>query len=600
MSKKKPLIDYTSRDYESIRRELLSHVKRYYSDTYKDFNEASFGSLMIDTVSYIGDMLSFYLDYQANESFIDTSIEYENVIRHAKSMGYKFRNNPISHGVCTFFIVVPSLVNAARPDLRYAPILEKGTILSTSQGTTYTLAENVNFADPDNEMVVAAVDDDPNSQAPTFFAIKAAGRVVSGELAETYIEVGDFRRFQKMEIPGSNISEIITVTDQEGNQYHEVDFLSQDTVFREKINKNYMSDSVPSVLKPVAVLRRFVVEQDNEKTFLQFGYGSAEDVHDNEVLDPASISLKVHGKSYVTTPSFDPLKLTSTDKFGIAPSNTVLRVVYRINSQANSNAASRAINRVVDPILFYSDRHLLEDAMVKIVTNSLEAENELPIIGDISLPKTDEIKRRAIDSYAAQHRAVTLQDYKSMVYSMPPQFGAVKRCSVERDMNDLQRNLNIYVMSEDESGNMVKTNTTIKRNLKTWLNSVRMISDTIDIIDAKIVNIGIVFEALVEEYVSKEEVLSECYKKIVEAFTTNIPELGESFFVTDIFKVLKDVEGLTDVTDIKLVIKSGDGYNDTRLLISDRMTSDGRVFRVPRDTLWEIKYPSSDIVGILK
>lgn len=600
MSKKKPLIDYTSRDYDSIRSELLSHVKRYYSDTYKDFNEASFGSLMIDTVSYIGDMLSFYLDYQANESFIDTSIEYENVIRHAKSMGYKFRNNPISHGVCTFFVVVPSLVNAVRPDLRYAPVLEKGTLLSTAQGTTYTLSENVNFSDPDNEMVVAAVDDDPNSQAPTFFAIKASGRVVSGELAETYIQIGDFRRFQKVEVPGSNISEIVSVTDQEGNVYHEVDYLSQDTVFKEKINKNYMQDSVPSVIKAMAVTRRFIVEQDNEKTYLQFGYGSTEDIHNNEVLDPASISLKVHGRDYITTPSFDPLKLTKTDKFGIAPSNTVLRIVYRVNSQANSNAAARSINKIVDPILFFSDRHLLEDGMVKVVTNSIEAENELPIIGDITLPKTDEIKRRAIDSYAAQHRAVTIQDYKSMVYAMPSQFGAIKRCSVERDFNDLQRNLNIYVMSEDESGNMVTTNNTIKRNLKTWLNSVRMISDTIDIIDAKVVNIGITFEAMVEEYISKEQVLTDCYKKIVESFTTNAPELGESFFMTDVFKILKDVEGLVDVTDIKLEIKSGDGYADTSMLISERMTSDGRVFRVPRDTMWEIRYPSADIVGILK
>ena len=600
MSKKKPLIDYTNRDYESIRKELLSHVKRYYSNTYKDFNEASFGSLMLDTVSYIGDMLSFYLDYQANESFIDTSIEYENVIRHAKSMGYKFRNNPISHGVCTFFIVVPSLVNATRPDLSYAPILEKGTLLSTTQGTTYTLAENINFSNPDNEMVVAAVDDDPSSQAPTFFAIKAAGRVVSGELAETYIDIGDFRRFRKVEIPGSNISEIVSVTDQEGNKYHEVDYLSQDTVFKEKLNKNYMADSVPSVLKPIAVLRRYIVEQSNEKTHLQFGYGSADDIHDNEVLDPAAISLKVHGKNYVSTPSFDPLRLTKTEKFGIAPSNTVLRVVYRINSQANSNAAARSIDKVSDPVLFYADRQLLKDDMVKLVSNSLEVENESAIIGDITLPQTDEIKRRAIDVYAAQHRAVTLQDYRSMVYAMPPQFGAIKRCSVERDMNDLQRNLNIYVMSEDESGNMVNTNTTIKRNLKSWINSVRMISDTIDIINAKVVNIGLVFEAMVEDYVSKEEVLNECYKKILENFTTQPPELGESFFVTDVFKTLKDVEGLIDVTDIKVVIKTGEGYNDTNLTVRERLTSDGRVFRVPKDTLWEIKNPSSDITGILK
>ena len=148
MSNKKPVIDYTSRDYVSIREDLLGHVKRYYSDIYKDFNEASFGSLMIDTVSYIGDILSFYLDYQANESFMDTSIEYDNVIRHAKSIGYRFRKNPVSYGKCTFYIVVPADLNANRPDLRYLPILERNTVVSTSNNTTYTLINNVNFADP--------------------------------------------------------------------------------------------------------------------------------------------------------------------------------------------------------------------------------------------------------------------------------------------------------------------------------------------------------------------------------------------------------------------------------------------------------------------
>ena len=64
MSKKRKIvpIDYTSRDFNSIREDLMTYVRRYYPDTYKDFSEASFGSLMLDTVSYVGDMLSFYLD----------------------------------------------------------------------------------------------------------------------------------------------------------------------------------------------------------------------------------------------------------------------------------------------------------------------------------------------------------------------------------------------------------------------------------------------------------------------------------------------------------------------------------------------------------
>ena len=74
-------IRYTSREFESIKSDLLDHIKRYYPDTFRDFSDASFGSLMVDSVSYIGDILSFYLDYQANESFLQTAIEYNNILK---------------------------------------------------------------------------------------------------------------------------------------------------------------------------------------------------------------------------------------------------------------------------------------------------------------------------------------------------------------------------------------------------------------------------------------------------------------------------------------------------------------------------------------
>ena len=108
MPKKLQPIDYTSRDFDSIRRDLENYAKRYYPDNYKDFNKASFGSLMLDTVSYIGDILSFYLDYQTNESFLETSIEYNNVVRLARQMGFKLNTSPSSYGLLTFYFQVPS------------------------------------------------------------------------------------------------------------------------------------------------------------------------------------------------------------------------------------------------------------------------------------------------------------------------------------------------------------------------------------------------------------------------------------------------------------------------------------------------------------
>ena len=98
MTKKVIPIKYTNRQFEGIRDDLIEHVKRYYPNTFKDFNETSFGSLVLDTVAYVGDILSFYLDYQVNESFLDTAVEYDNVVRLAQQLGYRFKGNPAHRG----------------------------------------------------------------------------------------------------------------------------------------------------------------------------------------------------------------------------------------------------------------------------------------------------------------------------------------------------------------------------------------------------------------------------------------------------------------------------------------------------------------------
>ena len=101
-------IDYTHREFESIQQDLLEIAERFYPDSFQDFSEASFGALMLDAVSYVGDQLSFYLDYNVNESFLDTSFQYSNVVRHGAIMGYKFGGRPSTYGSVALFLLVLS------------------------------------------------------------------------------------------------------------------------------------------------------------------------------------------------------------------------------------------------------------------------------------------------------------------------------------------------------------------------------------------------------------------------------------------------------------------------------------------------------------
>ena len=72
-------INYTNREFSTIREDLLSMAERFYPDTFQDFSEASFGSIVLDSIAYVGDQLSFYLDYNVNEMFLDTSFLQPNI-----------------------------------------------------------------------------------------------------------------------------------------------------------------------------------------------------------------------------------------------------------------------------------------------------------------------------------------------------------------------------------------------------------------------------------------------------------------------------------------------------------------------------------------
>ncbi len=601
MAKKVVPIKYTSRDFESIKEDLVAYAKRYYPDTFKDFNEASFGALMLDTVAYVGDMLSFYVDYQANESFLETAIEYDNVVKLGRQMGYKFADTSAAHGVVTLYALIPAAATGLGPDSNYIPILERGSTFSSIDGSSYILSDTVDFSDPDNEIVVAEVDS--NTGTPTSYAIRAFGQVVSGQVVRDKIEVGSYKRFFKTQLRGANVTEVLTVTDSEGHKYYEVEHLSQNVIYRSVVNRQTNRDTVKEILKPVSVPRRFTVERERGRTFLQFGYGSENNLKSNVIVDPSNIALQFYGKDYVTDTSFDPTKIIQTDKFGVAPADTTLTVAYRVNTDNDANAAVGSISTVKNAIFNFPstlEGTVLSESTKADVMDSLEVINDTPIIGDVSLPTSEEVKMRIFDTFATQKRAVTSTDYVSMIYNMPAKFGAIKRARVVQDQNSLKRNLNVYVVSENKNGNLVAANSTIKSNLKTWIKEYKMINDTVDIMDAKVVNIGINFVAITNPKVNKYSVLRQATDILMQDLTSTHMEIGESFTLSDVYTSLRFVPGIVDVVDVEIVQKTGGLYSTTGFNVEDQMSPDGRVLRTPQNVVLEIKYPKDDIKGTFK
>ena len=594
-SKKKiTAIDYTSRDFDSIKTSLVNYTKRYYSDSFKDFNEASFGALVLDSVSYIGDILSFYLDYQVNESFLDTAIEYDNVVRIARQLGWKYTDASTSTGTVQIYVTIPADSSGA-PDSSYYPTLRAGSQFTSIDGKLFSLTEDVYFGADGNEVIILVVDSTTN--VPTHFAVKATGTVISGRIQRETSAIGTFQKFLQVSLASPNVSEIISVFDSEGHEYFEVSHLAQELIYKALRNNNADKSSVPSILKAIPATRRFVLEKTPNSALLQFGYGSDSELTNESVLDPSKITLQLHGRDYTSATEFDPTNLTSTDKFGVAPSNTTLTIQYRVNDPGDVNVASKSLTGVTTPIIEFENQGSLDFVKRGAVATSLEVNNDEPILGDVSLPSAEELKQRVFSYYATQNRAVTIEDYQAIVYAMPPSFGAVKRCSIQRDFDSFKRNLNLYVISENSEGFLTTTNPTIKENLKTWLGQYKIINDTIDILDAYVVNFGIEFIIVADYAENKYAALSGANARLRNFFANSRYDIGESLFITDIYKQLQKAPHVIDVIDVKIVPKVGGIYSQANFSFENHLSNDGRYITANRTSIFEIKYPNNDVQG---
>jgi len=599
MKKFTPPIRYTDRDFQSIKESLINYAKKYYPTTATDFNEASFGALMVDMVSYIGDVLSFYLDYQVSESFLDSAIEFRNVLRLAQQAGYKYDPEVTAYGSVAVFIKVPANTSGLGPDTRYFPVLERNARFSTTNGNIpFLLTENIDFQNAQTQTVVSDVDGETGN--PLYYAVKTYAPVISGDIGVYTFSVGEYTPFKKIELDVPNVAEILSVQDSEGNNYYEVDYLAQDVVYKAVENREAGNNLVQNIVKAVSVPRRFVVVQEQEALFLQFGEGANTNkiIENDKKLDPSNVALKMHAKDYITTTSFDPYILTANNNLGVGPSNTTVTVTYRTNLINAINVGAEDLKGVTVAFFRFQNENSLSPSEVLKVQESLEISNEDIIVGADSLPTSDEVKIRAKAAIATQSRAVTKQDYISFSYSMPSRFGSIKRAMIKQDKDSFKRNLNLYVVGEGLDGVLATVPYKVKLNLKNWLGRYKMLNDTVDILDAKILNLRIDYIAIGETGFDKYDAQLNVAEAMAK-FYSEKPEIGEPIYITDVYNVMNETRGIADISDVTITVQSGGIYSQYTLNLEKHTSPDGRFITLPDDVIYEIRFVGDDIQGVV-
>ena len=639
-------VKYLNKDFNQFKESLIEHAKTYFPSAYNDFNESSPGMMFIEMAAYVGDVLSYYIDNQFKESLLAYADETKNVYQIAQSMGYKPKIVTAASADIDLFQTVPSIGSgvANRPDLTYGLILKGGSSLKSTSGPTFYLNEDVNFQYSGSASKIDVSVYESAGGEPTTYLLKKSASATSGQQKTERFTFGAAKRYDKIRLKQSGITEIISCIDSDGNEWYQVPYLAQDTVFIETNNTAELSpqdsqfaDKAPYMLKLKKTSRRFYTFiTEGGLLELRFGAGNSSSPDEEIIPNPDNVGSNLpHGIAQIDR-AFDPSNFLNTKAYGLAPGNTTLTITYRYGGGIKHNVPSNTINKVTGA-LFGPTAVGANASLINNAKGSVACNNPLPAQGGKGRESVIEVKNNALAYFQAQQRTITKEDYMMRAMTMPGRFGSIAKVYIVQD-EQLQEGknldsassgrtkdslpntntrvanplaLNMYVLGYTPSKKLIVCNNVVKRNLATYLSEYRPVTDAVNIKDAYIINIGIRFSIIARVGFNKDEVLLRCINAIKFFFRPDDWQINQPIIVADLIREIALVDGVASVVppiddnpDKSQVIiynryEKGSNYLGYSGNIYDigSATKDGVIYPSLDPSIFELKFPNLDIEG---
>ena len=602
-------IKYINKDFNEFRSQLLNFAQTYFPTTYTDFTPSSPGVMFMEMASYVGDVLSFYIDNQIQENFLQYARQSNNLYELSYMFGYKPKVTGLATVDIDFYQLVPAKTVGLTtiPDYDYALYIDTNTQVSSRTTNTQFIIE-----DPIDFTISGSLDPTTVSVAqvaggiPTYYLLKKTRRATSGTINVTTFSFGSPVEFATVNINGANIAGIIDITDSDGNIWYEVDHLAQELVFdgikNTNINdpNNYQnSDDTPYILQTKQVQRRFTTRFINPATLqLQFGSGNPADNDENVIPNPSNVGLGLPFEKNKLTTAYSPTNFIFTNTYGIAPSNTTLTIRYLAGGGVASNVNTNDLTSLnTGNIRFLKNN--LNSTTAQYIFSSLASNNEAAASGGQDGDSIEEIRQNTISNFSTQLRNVTADDYLVRALSMSPRYGVVAKAYTEKPKaDDANTTLDLYILSYDSNKKLTTASTTLKNNLKTYINQYRMIGDTISIKDAFIINIACDFEIITLPNYNSNEVILRCINVLQSYFDINNWQINQPIILRDIMVMLDNIEGVQTVNKVNITNKAGttSGYSQYAYDIAGA-TQKNIIYPSLDPSIFEIKYPNTDIKG---
>ena len=607
-------IKYINRDFTDFRTRLIEFAQTYFPTTYNDFTPASPGMMFMEMSAYVGDVLSFYLDNQIQETFIQYAQQSRNLYELAYLLGYKPKSTAAATTTLDIYQKLPATITG-EPDWNYTLLVpENTTITSTTPGATPFLTQrsvDFNFSSSLDPTEIQIYEIDTGTSLPTTYLLRKQTPVISATIKTATFSFGPPQSFTTVNLTDSNILGILDVTDSDGNIWYEVSHLAQDSIYdsirnTNPNNPNFLpNDDVPYLLQTRQVQRRFATKPINSSTLqLQFGAGSTSDTDEEIVPNPENVGLGLPFEKDKLTTAFSPTNFIFTNTYGIAPSNTTLNIRYLVGGGVGSNLPENTLNQITTTNTVFNNNTISNSALANTIFSSLAVNNPVAASGGQDGDSIEEIRQNSLATFQNQLRTVTVDDYILRALSIPSIYGTVSKAyatvtkASEKSSATGNGSVSLYVLSYDNNKKLTTPSNTLKENLRTYISQYRVINDSVEIKDAFVVNIGVNFDIITYPNYNSNQILSNCITELTSYFNIDKWQINEPIILKDLYILLDRVEGVQTVKNISITnLTSQEGNYSNYAYDTPGATINNVVYPSIDPMIFEVKYPTTDIKG---
>lgn len=607
-------IKYINRDFTDFRTRLIEFAQTYFPTTYNDFTPSSPGMMFMEMSAYVGDVLSFYLDNQIQETFIQYAQQTRNLYELAYLLGYKPKTTAAAVVTVDVYQQLPATISGA-PDWDYTLSLEENATLTSTNinNPAFLLQNKVDFSvsSSSNPTSIQTYVIDTGTNLPSRYLLKKSTTAISATINTQQFTFNQPQQFSTINLTADNIIGILDIVDSDGNTWYEVSHLAQDSVFDSIKNTNvndpnFSTDSnVPYLLQTKQVQRRFATRFLNETTLqIQFGAGTSADTDEEITPNPDNVGLGLTFEKDKLTTAYSPTNFIFTNTYGIAPSNTTLTVRYLTGGGVTANIPENTLTQVSTANIVFNNSTIANSSLANTIFGTLTVNNPEAASGGQDGDSIEEIRQNTLSSFQNQLRTVTSDDYMLRALSIPGIYGTVSKAYAEPtkagtdSLTGTPSSVTLYVLSYDNNKKLTAASNALKQNLRTYLSQYRVLNDSVTIKDAFVVNIGVEFQIIVYPNYNSNQVLTNCITQLVDFFNVDNWQINEPIILRDLYILLDKVEGVQTVKNISINnLTSSNGVYSNYAYDTAGATVNNVVYPSIDPMIFEVKYPTTDIKG---